>query len=68
MGVPGSGRRLVGPRSRWRTLYGTPAHGATPVRPDRFIAWRSTSLADTDELTAALLMAALRTVLCRSGG
>ncbi|MDA2812963.1 FAD-dependent monooxygenase [Nocardiopsis sp. RSe5-2] len=63
VGVPGSGRGLVDPQGRWRTLYGIPSHGATLVRPDRFIAWRTASPADADELERAL-----RTVLCRTDG
>lgn len=44
----------------WRARYGIGPDGATLVRPDRFIAWRSSAPAD-----AAALEAALRQVLSR---
>lgn len=39
---------------RWRDAYGIGADGASLVRPDRFVAWRSTGSADADALEAAL--------------
>lgn len=45
---------------RVRAAYGIGADGASLVRPDRFVAWRSTGSADADALERAL-----RTVLDR---
>lgn len=44
----------------WRRRYGIGPDGATLVRPDRFVAWRTSEPADTGALEAAL-----RTVLYR---
>ncbi|WP_017541685.1 FAD-dependent monooxygenase [Nocardiopsis halophila] len=61
VGTPGSGTALTDPRGHWRSLYGISAEGATLVRPDRFIAWRTSAPADEEGLVAAL-----RTILCRA--
>lgn len=61
VGAPGSGTALTDPRGHRRSLYGIPSEGAALVRPDRFIAWRTPAPADEEGLVAAL-----RTVLCRT--
>jgi hypothetical protein len=57
--VIGSGS-LTDPGGRWASLYGVGDHGASLVRPDGFVAWRSSASASTEELIKAL-----RTLLCR---
>lgn len=44
----------VDPTGRWRDAYGVGADGASLVRPDRFVAWRTTGTADADALESAL--------------
>lgn len=66
LGVPlraeviGGAGELVDADGDWRDRYGVGPDGATLVRPDRIIAWRSSAPAD-----AGALEAALRTVLAR---
>ncbi|TCP57169.1 2-polyprenyl-6-methoxyphenol hydroxylase-like FAD-dependent oxidoreductase [Tamaricihabitans halophyticus] len=59
LGVPLTAVLL--PDGDWRTAYGLSPAGATLVRPDRFVAWRS-----VDDGTATDLAGALKTVLFRS--
>ncbi|MBO0892013.1 MAG: FAD-dependent monooxygenase [Acidothermales bacterium] len=58
--VVGGTDELVDADRDWRRRYGIGPDGATLVRPDRFVAWRSSDAAD-----AAALEAALRRVLHR---
>lgn len=53
------------PTGDWRTKYGVASDGATLVRPDRFIAWRSVHSAGTPTADADALTTALRQILSR---
>ncbi|MEU9646801.1 FAD-dependent monooxygenase [Streptomyces sp. NPDC048188] len=55
--------RLTGPE--WEKSYGVSAAGAVLVRPDRFVAWRSTGPAADADAARQALERALRTVLDR---
>jgi putative polyketide hydroxylase len=59
LGVP-LGAVLLGGTDEWRTVYGVGPDGASLVRPDRFVAWRSRGAGSADDLERAL-----RTVLSR---
>lgn len=54
------GRDLHDPEGRWTTAYGVPDAGTVLIRPDGFIAWRTTT-----PLTPDALESALRTILDR---
>lgn len=51
---------LGDPQQDWTDRYGIGRHGASLIRPDRFVGWRTTAAADPDALAAAL-----RTILSR---
>lgn len=48
------------PHGSWTEAYGVGPHGASLIRPDRFVAWRAVDAGTEEELERAL-----RTVLCR---
>lgn len=52
--VVGGADGLADADGHWRRRYGIGPDGATLVRPDRFIAWRSQDVADATALEAAL--------------
>jgi 2-polyprenyl-6-methoxyphenol hydroxylase-like FAD-dependent oxidoreductase len=52
---------LDAPDREWTDRYGIGRHGASLIRPDRFVGWRTTGPADPEELAAAL-----RRILCLS--
>lgn len=59
----GPGGDAEDPTNEWPTISGTGAHGALLVRPDGFVAWRTT---DTTADPASTLMEALNQVLNRT--
>jgi hypothetical protein len=59
LGVPLTAALLTA-TDEWRAAYGVGPDGASLVRPDRFVAWRSGGAGSADDLDRAL-----RTVLCR---
>jgi putative polyketide hydroxylase len=49
----------------WQKKMGVPDEGAVPVRPDGFVAWRTSAPSSEPE---PLLTQVLATILCRSDG
>jgi putative polyketide hydroxylase len=54
---------LVDLEHSWQTKMGVPDEGAVLVRPDGFVAWRTSAPSSDPE---PLLMQVLATILCRS--
>jgi putative polyketide hydroxylase len=59
----GSDGDLLDLENGWQTKMGVDASGAVLIRPDGFVAWRTSTLAANPEL---LLEQVLATILCRS--